>query len=52
MLSQVGAAAVQGPPRLFCGCGGIGRRAGFRYLWANARGGSTPLIRMAASFLL
>ena len=29
-----------------CGCGGIGRRAGFRCLWASARGGSTPLIRI------
>jgi hypothetical protein len=29
-----------------CGCGGIGRRAGFRCLWALARGGSTPLIRI------
>ena len=28
------------------GCGGIGRRAGFRCLWASARGGSTPLIRI------
>ena len=29
-----------------CGCGGIGRRAGFRCLWALAHGGSTPLIRI------
>ena len=29
------------------GCGGIGRRAGFRCLWASARGGSTPLIRIS-----
>ena len=32
--------------RKSCGCGGIGRRAGFRCLWASARGGSTPLIRI------
>ena len=32
--------------RFCCGCGGIGRRAGFRCLWALARGGSTPLIRI------
>ena len=30
------------PPR---GCGGIGRRARFRSVWAKARGGSSPLIR-------
>jgi hypothetical protein len=30
----------------YCGCGGTGRRAGFRCLWALARGGSTPLIRI------
>ncbi len=34
------------PQRRACGCGGIGRRAGFRCLWALARGGSTPLIRI------
>ena len=28
------------------GCGGIGRRARFRSVWASARGGSSPLIRM------
>ncbi len=27
------------------GCGGIGRRAGFRYQWGQPLGGSTPLIR-------
>jgi hypothetical protein len=27
------------------GCGGTGRRVGFRYLWVQTRGGSTPLIR-------
>src|SRR5439155_5283935 len=31
------------PPR---GCGGIGRRARFRSVWAKARGGSSPLIRI------
>ena len=34
------------PPR---GCGGIGRRARFRSVWAKARGGSSPLIRMTGS---
>ena len=29
------------------GCGGIGRRARFRSVWASARGGSSPLIRIA-----
>src|SRR5205823_10963717 len=33
------------PPR---GCGGIGRRARFRSVWAKARGGSSPLIRIAS----
>ena len=28
-----------------CGCGGIGRRAGFRCQWGQPRGGSNPLIR-------
>jgi hypothetical protein len=28
-----------------CGCGGIGRRAGFRSLWERSRGGSSPLAR-------
>src|SRR5256885_9963888 len=32
------------PPR---GCGGIGRRARFRSVWGQPRGGSSPLIRMA-----
>src|SRR5690349_2492405 len=32
-----------GRPR---GCGGIGRRARFRSVWASARGGSSPLIRI------
>ncbi len=32
-----------------CGCGGIGRRAGFRCLCPSGRGGSTPLIRIMAS---
>ena len=27
------------------GCGGIGRRAGFRCQWGQPRGGSNPLIR-------
>ena len=31
------------------GCGGIGRRARFRSVWASARGGSSPLIRIAFS---
>ncbi len=31
------------------GCGGIGRRAGFRCLWGQPRGGSTPLIRIRFS---
>lgn len=30
------------------GCGETGRRASFRYLWANPLGGSIPLIRMLA----
>ncbi len=34
-----------------CGCGGIGRRAGFRCLWASARGGSTPLIRIKPTLI-
>jgi hypothetical protein len=29
-----------------CGCGGTGRRAGFRSRWASALGGSTPLARI------
>src|SRR3954452_11804023 len=28
------------------GCGGTGRRARFRSVWARARGGSTPLSRI------
>src|ERR1700747_3292397 len=32
------------PPR---GCGGIGRRARFRSVWRQLRGGSSPLIRMS-----
>ncbi len=28
------------------GCGGIGRRAGFRYQWPQGRVGSTPIIRI------
>jgi hypothetical protein len=35
-----------GHPR---GCGGIGRRARFRSVWAKARGGSSPLIRIDES---
>src|SRR6188768_2210595 len=29
------------------GCGGIGRRARFRAVWGQPRGGSSPLIRIA-----
>ena len=29
------------------GCGGIGRRARFRSVWGQPRGGSSPLIRIA-----
>src|SRR4051812_17221620 len=36
-------ATVWDPPR---GCGGIGRHAVFRWPWANARGGSSPLSRI------
>ena len=32
------------------GCGGIGRRAGFRCLCPSGRGGSTPLIRIVLVF--
>lgn len=35
------------PTRCSRGCGGIGRRAGFRCLWGQPRGGSSPLIRSA-----
>ena len=28
-----------------CGCGGIGRRAWFRSMWAQVHGGSSPFIR-------
>ena len=35
------AALPSGTP---CRGGGIGRRASFRYLWAKARGGSSPLL--------
>ena len=35
-----------GRPR---GCGGIGRRARFRSVWGQPRGGSSPLIRIAGS---
>jgi hypothetical protein len=35
-----------GTPR---GCGGIGRRARFRSVWGQPRGGSSPLIRIAGS---
>ena len=31
---------------LLSGCGGTGRRAGFRCLWAYTRVGSTPIIRI------
>src|ERR1700753_2762880 len=31
---------------LACGCGGTGRRARFRSVWANARDGSTPFSRI------
>jgi hypothetical protein len=31
------------------GCGGIGRRARFRSVWGQPRGGSSPLIRIAIS---
>src|SRR5438105_9417065 len=31
------------------GCGGIGRRARFRSVWGQPRGGSSPLIRIAKS---
>ncbi len=33
------------------GCGGIGRRARFRSVWAKARGGSSPLIRTLGASL-
>ena len=29
-----------------CGCGEIGRRARFRFLWGHTHGGSIPLIRI------
>ena len=32
------------------GCGGIGIRAGLRSLWAQALGGSSPLIRTSLRF--
>ena len=32
-----------------CGCGGIGRRAGFRCQWGQPRGGSSPLIRIGST---
>src|ERR687883_506724 len=31
------------------GCGGIGRRARFRSVWGQPRGGSSPLIRIDAT---
>jgi hypothetical protein len=34
------------------GCGGTGRRAGFRSLWVQPRGGSTPLIRITSPLFL
>ena len=37
-----GVGSVQSEAR---GCGGTGRRAGFRCLWGQPRGGSNPLIR-------
>ena len=49
--SAVPGAVSLAPPfwgGLFRGCGGTGRRAGFRSLWAQPRGGSTPLIRNSA----
>jgi hypothetical protein len=39
-LSPLAIGAGRGHPR---SCGGIGRRAGFRIQWAQARGGSSPL---------
>lgn len=51
--SAAGPLDHRGAPRYDCkrcrGCGGTGRRAGFRFLWAiYARGGSTPLTRTFA----
>src|SRR5207247_6495128 len=37
---QRGLLPSRGPPRA---SGGIGRRAGFRFLWGQPRGGSSPL---------
>src|SRR5438552_16376443 len=33
------------------GCGGIGRRARFRSVWMQVRGGSSPLIRISSGFV-
>jgi hypothetical protein len=43
-LSNRSVAIVVAAPR---GCGGIGRRARFRSVWGQPRGGSSPLIRIA-----
>ena len=37
------------PPLRRRGCGGIGRRDGFRSRWASALGGSSPLTRIATT---
>jgi hypothetical protein len=47
-ISCGGRSSVVGP-RNRRGCGGIGRRAGFRFLWPQGRGGSTPLTRTSFS---
>ena len=44
-LAQRATATIAAPR----GCGGIGRRARFRSVWGKPRGGSSPLIRIAAS---
>ena len=37
--------SLQGKRNAMCGCGGIGRRVRFRFLWSKGRAGSSPVIR-------
>lgn len=38
--------------RVSCRGGGIGRHAGFRCLWGNTRGGSSPLLGIIFIYLI
>lgn len=49
ILFGCGTGRFDRPEETHCGCGGIGRRAGFRSQWGQPRGGSTPLSRISLS---